>query len=71
MSNPHRVKLIQQPAQEGGLFSAHCVADGCDAQWGPDLLTDLYRKAVQHQMNAANTRTIYRRADWQEPVEDT
>lgn len=22
-------------------------------------------------MNAANTRTIYRRTDWQEPVEDT
>jgi len=71
MSNPHRVKLIQKPAQEGGLFSAHCVAAGCGAQWGPDMLTDLYRKAVQHQMNAANTRTIYRRTDWQEPVEDT
>ena len=71
MSNPHRVKIVQQPASDGGLFRARCSADGCGAVWGPQDLHVLYRKAVQHQTNAAHVRNIYRRTDWQEPVEDT
>lgn len=69
--NPHRVKITQQPATLGGLFHGHCAADDCDVQWGPLPLPDLYSRAVQHQINRAGDRTIYRRTDWTEPMEDT
>jgi len=69
--NPHKVKIVQEPAHLGGLFRAYCSADACDAEWGPQDLHVLYRKVVQHQTNAAHVRDIYRRTDWQEPVEDT
>lgn len=68
--NPHRVKITQQPAHIGGLFHGHCAADDCGAQWGPLLLTELYPKAVQHQIDHADDRTVYRRTDWTEPMED-
>lgn len=67
--NPHRVKLMQQPSYLGGLFYARC--GGCDREWEPELLTVLYPKVVQHQLDHSGDRPIYRRADWQEPLEDT
>lgn len=69
MGNPHRVKMMQQASHLGGLFYAACA--GCDRVWAPELLTVLYPKAVQHQLDHANDRDIYRRTDWTEPVEDT
>lgn len=69
MGNPHRVKMMQQASHLGGLFYARCA--GCDREWSPQMLTDLYPKAVQHQLDHANDHDIYRRTDWQEPVEDT
>lgn len=69
MTNPHRVKLMQQASHLGGLFYGSC--SGCERAWAPQLLTELYPKAVQHQLDHANDRDIYRRSDWQEPMEDT
>ena len=72
MSNPHKVRILQHsPSPTGeGLFTARCVADGCDRTWDPQPLTSLYPSVVDHQLARAHDREIRRRVDWTEPMED-